>query len=81
MAEFAERTHNPRLRAVEMRLRAPVRVAVLGRTGVGRGAVAAAPADQFRLFEERFGVTLLESYGQTENCVALANPIDERRVG
>ncbi|KWX57579.1 AMP-binding protein [Mycobacterium sp. NAZ190054] len=42
---------------------------------------AAAPADQFRLFEERFGVTLLESYGQTENCVALANPIDERRVG
>jgi crotonobetaine/carnitine-CoA ligase len=42
---------------------------------------AAAPADQFDEFEKRFGVTLLESYGQTENCVALANPLEDRRVG
>lgn len=47
------------------------------RFGIG----AAAPAEQFEAFEERFGVTLVENYGQTENCVALANPLDDRRVG
>lgn len=41
----------------------------------------AAPKDQHRAFEERFGLTILEGYGQTENCIALTNPIDAPRVG
>ncbi|MET0457375.1 MAG: AMP-binding protein [Mycobacterium sp.] len=51
------------------------------RHGVEFALGAAAPADQFLEFEDRFGVTLIESYGQTENCVALANPVDDRRIG
>lgn len=47
------------------------------RYGIG----AAAPADQLEAFEDRFGLTLVENYGQTENCVALANALDDRRVG
>lgn len=41
----------------------------------------AAPKGQWLQFEERFGVRILEGYGQTENCVALINPIDAPRVG
>lgn len=41
----------------------------------------AAPKDQHRAFEERFGVTIIEGYGQTENCVALTNPVEAPRVG
>ena len=48
---------------------------------VRHGIGAAAPADQLEAFERRFGVTLVENYGQTENCVALANALDDRRVG
>ncbi len=48
---------------------------------VRQGIGAAAPADQFEDFEERFGVTLVEAYGQTENCVALANAVGDRRIG
>jgi len=44
-------------------------------------AGAAAPEDLFEEFESRFGVRLMESYGQTENCVALSNPVAERRIG
>ena len=42
---------------------------------------AAAPKDQWRAFEERFGVHLLEAYGQTEDGVATANTLDAVRVG
>lgn len=42
LAQFAARAQHPRLRAVDKRLRAPVRVAVRGRRGVGSGAVARA---------------------------------------
>lgn len=42
---------------------------------------AAAPKDQWREFEERFGVRLLEAYGQTEDGVATANTLDAVRVG
>ncbi|MBK8665469.1 MAG: AMP-binding protein [Burkholderiales bacterium] len=42
---------------------------------------AAAPRDQLLAFEQRFGVRLLEGYGQTENCVALVNPVGAPRVG
>ncbi len=42
LADFAARTRDPRPRAVLTRLRAPTRVAVRGRVGVGRGAVARA---------------------------------------
>lgn len=42
LAEFAAQARNPGVTAVEARLRTPVQVAVVGRCGVGRGAVAAA---------------------------------------
>lgn len=42
---------------------------------------AAAPTELFGAFEDRFGVRLVESYGQTENCVALTNPPHATRVG
>lgn len=40
-----------------------------------------APRDQWLQFEERFGVRIIECYGQTENCVALFSPLDAPRVG
>ncbi|MCP3018218.1 AMP-binding protein [Cupriavidus basilensis] len=40
-----------------------------------------APKDLWEAFEQRFGLKLYEGYGQTENCVALASPIDAPRVG
>lgn len=42
---------------------------------------AAAPKEQWRAFEERFGVRLLEAYGQTEDGVATANTLDAVRIG
>lgn len=42
---------------------------------------AAAPKDMLKAFEERFGVRLIESYGQTENCSALTNPLHAPRAG
>lgn len=42
---------------------------------------AAAPKEEWRAFEARFGVTLMEAYGQTEDGVATANPPDAVRVG
>jgi hypothetical protein len=44
LAEFAAQARNPGVTAVGERFRAPLEVAVLGRPGVGRGAVAAALA-------------------------------------
>lgn len=44
LCEFAEQAGQPRVTAVARRLRVPVRVAVRGRRGVGRGTVAAALA-------------------------------------
>src|SRR5262245_21022297 len=41
---FAEQNHNPRFVPIIDRIRAPLRIAVLGRDGVGRGTVAAALA-------------------------------------
>ncbi|RJF98642.1 AMP-binding protein [Noviherbaspirillum saxi] len=40
-----------------------------------------APKDLWLQFEERFGLRIHEGYGQTENCVALSNPLDATRVG
>jgi hypothetical protein len=42
LMRFAEQNHNPRFAAIIDRIGAPLRVAVLGRDGVGRGTVAAA---------------------------------------
>jgi crotonobetaine/carnitine-CoA ligase len=42
---------------------------------------AAAPTELYEAFQDRFGLRLVESYGQTENCVALTNPADATRVG
>jgi hypothetical protein len=42
LTRFAEQSHNPRLAAIIGRIAVPLRVAVLGRDGVGRGTVAAA---------------------------------------
>lgn len=44
LERFAAQTNNPRLSAVDARLRSPFAVAVRGRCGVGRGAVARALA-------------------------------------
>lgn len=44
---------------------------------VGGGA----PKELWPAFEQRFGVRIYEGYGQTENCVALASPLDAPRVG
>ena len=42
LTRFAEQSHNPRLALIIARTAAPLRIAVLGRDGVGRGTVAAA---------------------------------------
>jgi hypothetical protein len=42
LTRFAERNHSPRFARIIDRIAAPLRVAVLGRDGVGRGTVAAA---------------------------------------
>lgn len=42
---------------------------------------AAAPPELFEAFQDRFGLRLVENYGQTENCVALANLEDATRIG
>lgn len=44
LEEFAQRSDDPRLAPIAARLTAPLRVAVLGRAGVGRGTVARAVA-------------------------------------
>ena len=44
LSQFAEQSRNPRLAPIIRRISSPLRVAVLGRDGVGRGAVAAALA-------------------------------------
>lgn len=40
-----------------------------------------APRGAWTAFDERFGVTISEGYGQTENCYALSSPLDAPRVG
>ncbi|MGW1420035.1 AMP-binding protein [Bradyrhizobium manausense] len=42
---------------------------------------AAAPGNQWEAFETRFGLRLVECYGQTENCVATVNPLEVTRIG
>lgn len=42
---------------------------------------AAAPKDQWREFEERFGVELFEVYGQSEDGVATANVPGDMKIG
>lgn len=42
---------------------------------------AAAPREQWRAFEARFGTLLMECYGQTEDCAVTCNPIEDSRVG
>lgn len=44
LTRFAEQSHNPRLTPMIGRIAAPLRIAVMGREGVGRRAVAAALA-------------------------------------
>jgi hypothetical protein len=44
LTRFAEQSHDPRLSPIIRRVAAPLRVAVVGRDGVGRGTVAAALA-------------------------------------
>ena len=43
LTRFAEQNRNPRLTPIIERFAVPLRVAVLGRDGVGRGIVADAP--------------------------------------
>ena len=35
----------------------------------------------FREFEERFGLRVMECYGQTEDCAVTVNPLEETRIG
>lgn len=42
---------------------------------------AAAPREQWQAFEERFGLRVLECYGQTEDCAVTGNPLGEARIG
>lgn len=42
---------------------------------------AAAPREQWLAFEERFGLRVLECYGQTEDCVVTCNTLDATRIG
>jgi crotonobetaine/carnitine-CoA ligase len=42
---------------------------------------AAAPADEWHSFQQRFNTKLLEVYGMTECYVCLASPYDEPRAG
>jgi crotonobetaine/carnitine-CoA ligase len=42
---------------------------------------AAAPREQWLAFEERFGLRVLECYGQTEDCAVTCNPLDAVRIG
>jgi crotonobetaine/carnitine-CoA ligase len=42
---------------------------------------AAAPKELWPAFEERFGIRVLECYGQTEDCVVTCNTLDAARVG
>jgi len=45
LTRFAEQSHNARLTPIIVRIAAPLRIAVLGRDGVGRGTVEAALAE------------------------------------
>lgn len=45
------------------------------------GLGAAAPKNLWTDFEGRFGVKLIECYGQTEDCVATINPLGATRIG
>lgn len=49
--------------------------------GVRLALGAAAPRNQWLEFEERFGLRVMECYGQTEDCAVTANPLDETRIG
>ncbi len=49
------------------------------RVSVAMGA--AAPVDQWLGFEARFGLRLLECYGQTEDCAVTCNPLGAARIG
>ncbi|MGQ9556302.1 MAG: AMP-binding protein, partial [Anaerolineae bacterium] len=42
---------------------------------------AAAPRDIWRAFEERFGVTIIEGYGTTEDSIPLTNPLGAVKLG
>lgn len=42
---------------------------------------AAAPREQWQDFEARFGLRVLECYGQTEDCAVTCNPLDAVRLG
>jgi len=42
---------------------------------------AAAPHTQWQAFEDRFGLRIMECYGQTEDCAVTANPVDDVRIG
>jgi len=42
---------------------------------------AAAPRDIWREFEKRFGLTIVEGYGTTEDSIPLTNPLNAIKVG
>jgi hypothetical protein len=67
LTRFAEQSHDPRLSPIIRRVAAPLRVAVVGRDGVGRGTVAAALAAS--------GVTLARATAADVQVVVIAEAV------
>jgi hypothetical protein len=67
LTRFAEQSHDPRLSPIIRRVAAPLRIAVVGRDGVGRGTVAAALGAS--------GLTLAKATAADVHVVVIAEAI------